>query len=179
MIKHFQEQEAQSEIAAIAGRFAGQDGAHSTAIPHLYLRRVSSPSEPIFSVYEPAVCFIAQGRKCVTLAEDAYEYDPAHYLLTTVDLPIVGRVIGATPQEPYLGIRLGIDPMEVNTLIAESDLPERPGPGQPARGLSVACLDPLLLDAGLRLLRLLETPQHIGVLGPMIKREILYLSARG
>lgn len=175
MVEHFQEQEKQSEMAALAGRFAGHEGSHSTAIPRLHLRRVSSPSEPIFSVYEPSVCFIAQGRKRVMLAEDVYPYDPAHYLLTTVDLPIVGQVIGATPQEPYLGVRLGIDPMEVNALIAESDLPKIPGLGQPARGLSVACLDPLLLDAVLRLLRLLEMPQHISVLSPMIKREILYL----
>ena len=109
------------------------------------------------------------------LAEGVYPYDPAHYLLVTVDLPIIGQVFEATPQEPYLGLRLAIDPIEIGALMTEAGITETPGRVVAERGLYIGCFDSLLLDAILRLLRLLDTPRHIGVLAPMVTREILYL----
>lgn len=175
------EQQSPSEMAALIERFTGSDGVHSTEIAPLRLFRASVPSKPIPSVYEPALCLIAQGRKRVLLAEESYPYDPAHYLLVTVDLPVVGQVIEATRRTPYLGLRLRIDFEQISALIAETDLLERHGRDSrlAARGVSVGCLDALLRDAIVRLLRLLETPQHLGVLAPMVTREIWYLLLAG
>ena len=163
-----------SELAALIDRFAQHDGAHSTAIAGLRMFRSSLPSKLVPSVYEPALCLIAQGRKRVMLAENIYPYDRAHYLLVSVELPVFGQVIEATPAVPYLGMRLGIDPMEISVLMAEAGLPAMSSRAVEGHGLSVGCFDVPLLDAVVRLLRLLETPQHIGVLAPMVTREILY-----
>jgi AraC-like DNA-binding protein len=139
----------------------------------MVLFRSSAPSEPTHAVYEPALCLVAQGRKQVLLADELYTYDPVHYLLVSVDLPIVGQVVEATPQTPYLGLRLDLDPVQIGALIAEADLPP-PSSRLSGRALAVSRLDAALLDAMARLLRLLETPEHLRMLAPPIVREILY-----
>src|SRR5439155_9477758 len=76
----------------------------------LYLRRASTSGELLHGVSEPAFCVIAQGSKEVLLGESVYRYDPAHYLLATVELPISSHVVDASPERPYLSLRLGLDP---------------------------------------------------------------------
>src|SRR5579863_9043786 len=72
----------------------------------LFLRRSSAPTEPVHGVSEPAFCVIAQGNKEIVVGEDRYRYDPAHYLLNTVELPIASHVIEASKEQPYLSFRL-------------------------------------------------------------------------
>ncbi|MBI4749060.1 MAG: AraC family transcriptional regulator [Acidobacteria bacterium] len=166
-------QEKRLELAALIERFTSQDGAHQTAITPLCLFRASSPSEPVHAVYEPALCLVAQGAKEVLLADELYRYDQANYLLVAVDLPIVGQVIEARPEVPYLGLRLNLDPREINALMIEAGIPAPASPGS-GRGLTVSRIEPQLLDAVVRMVRLLETPQDIRLLMPLIMREILY-----
>lgn len=166
-------QEKRLELAALIERFTGQDGSHQTAITPLCLFRASNPSEPVHSVYEPALCLVAQGAKEVLLADELYRYDQANYLLVAVDLPIVGQVVEAQPEVPYLSLRLNLDPREINALIIEAGIPAPTNPGS-GRGLTVSRIEPQLLDAVVRMVRLLETPQDIRLLMPLIMREILY-----
>lgn len=165
----------QSELAMLIERFTCQEGVYQTAIAPLHLFRSSAPLEPIHGVYKPMLCLIAQGSKQVTLAKESYTYDPAHFLLVAVDLPVISHVAEATPQEPFLSFCLDIDPRQISALITEADLPVMPGNSASKRGITIGCIDSLLLDAVTRLLRLLETSQHIAVLAPHIIREILYL----
>ena len=163
-------------------RHTGEDGAHATAIPGLFLYRAETPSEPVHALYAPAICFAAQGRKRVMLAGEAYCYDAAHFLLGAVDLPVVGQVVGATPDAPYLSVRLDIDAAEVGALVAEIDtlaLPPVPPSAAIGRGISVGSVDILLRDAVTRLLRLLDRPAHILLLAPLVTREILVLLLLG
>jgi AraC-like DNA-binding protein len=166
-------QEKRLELAALIERFTSQDGSHQTAITPLCLFRASSPSEPVHAVYEPALCLVAQGAKEVLLADEVYRYDQANYLLVAVDLPIVGQVIEARPEVPYLALRLNLDPREINELIIEAGIPAPVNPGS-GRGLTVSRIEPHLLDAVVRMVRLLETPQDIRLLMPLMMREILY-----
>lgn len=163
-----------AELGTLIERSTGRDGTHVTALPQLCLYRSSAPSDPIPGLYEPSLCVIAQGRKRVMLAEESYVYAPGQYLLASVDLPIVGQVIEATPGAPYLSLKLDLDPALISTLIMESGMtaPSRTVPT--ARGISVNRADPGLLDAVIRLLRLLETPRDIRVLAPLLLREIPY-----
>lgn len=108
------------------------------------------------------------------LAEDSYVYAPAQYLLASVDLHIVGQVIEASPQAPYLSLKLDLDPAEISALVMESSMSATSPSTPTARGISVNQIDPGLLDAVIRLLRLLETPRDIPVLKPLLMREILY-----
>src|SRR5262245_44985920 len=109
----------QSELAGLIDRHTREDGFHSSAIPRLVLIRYSQPSEPMPTVYEPTVCIVAQGRKQTMLAGQVYFYDPEKYLVVTVDLPMVGQVIEASPEKPYLCLALNLDPGHLSALMME------------------------------------------------------------
>ena len=68
--------------------------------PGFYLARLSRKSEPVLFVHEPAFCFVAQGGKKVLLGEEVFRYDPGHYLIFTVDLPVVFQVAEASEELP-------------------------------------------------------------------------------
>ncbi|MBW4444768.1 MAG: AraC family transcriptional regulator [Plectolyngbya sp. WJT66-NPBG17] len=139
----------------------------------LHFYRISSPSECVHSVSIPAFCVIAQGSKEVLLGSDCYQYDPMHYLLGTVELPIASRILEASPEKPFLSLRLDLDPSLVGSVMVEA------GYSSAQRGASVKAIDvsPLdidLLDAVVRLVRLLDAPAEAQVLMPLIKQEIIY-----
>jgi AraC-like DNA-binding protein len=124
-------------------------------------------------VCEPALGVIAQGRKRVMLAGEDYFYDPAHCLLVSVDLPIATQVVSASPESPYLSLAIHLDLAQVAELLIDADVPSLEG-ALPSRGMAVTAIDPPLLDAVLRLLRLLENPRDAAVLAPLFLREIAY-----
>lgn len=139
----------------------------------LHLGRVSHPREPNHHVQEPSFCVIAQGSKEVLLGENRYRYDPLHYLLSTVGLPSVSRVLEASPAQPYLSFRLELDPALVGALMVEAS-DSLPNGQADVRAMAVSALDANLLDAVLRLVRLLDTPAEAPILMPLIAREIVY-----
>jgi AraC-like DNA-binding protein len=139
----------------------------------LYLRRASTSAELLHGVSEPAFCVIAQGSKEVLLGESVYRYDPAHYLLATVELPIISHVTDASPDRPYLSLRLGLEPALVGSVLVEAGYLAPRSRGE-VRAIDVSPLDANLLDATLRLARLLESPAEARVLQPLITREIVY-----
>ena len=166
------------ELAALIDRLADADGAYSSAIAPLTLYRLSAPSQPVYGMQKPTFCIVAQGCKQATLGEEHHLHEPSRYLLVTVGLPITAQVIRASPEVPYLGFCLDLDPRDIGALLIEMDFAEN-GPRNYAgetspRSLSISRTDAPLLDAVLRLLRLLDTPQDIPVLAPLALREILY-----
>jgi len=160
------------KLAGLLARHAAQDGMQPSAIPGLWLVRSCHTTEPAHVLHEPALCFVAQGRKQVMLADQTYEYDSDKYLVVSVDLPVSGQVIQASPGEPYLCVRLDLDPTMLADLIA--DLPALPMPARPSRGLCVGDLTEDLADAMVRLVRLLDRPDDIRMLAPLVLREIHY-----
>lgn len=165
-------------LAGLIERLTGRDGAHQTALEGLTLVRASQPSQPIPTVHEPSLCLIARGRKQMMVEDALFRYDSSRCLLVTVDLPTVGQVVEATPRHPYLGLRLGIDAAQISSLITESGGAAGGAENRvtgPPWGISVGCVESDLLDAATRLVRLLDTPERIPVLAPLIRREILYL----
>lgn len=165
-------EQRQQELADLIARHADGEGILGTAIAPLALIRANQPTLPVHVLHQPAVCIVAQGAKQVMLGEQLFHYGPAKFLAVTVDLPLVGQVIEATPEAPYLCFRLDIDPGQLSALITEADLPTRGG--RETVGLSLTPVDSGLLDAAIRLVRLLDTPQDIAILAPMVIREILY-----
>jgi AraC-like DNA-binding protein len=166
----------QSELASLIGRNIAADGMHATTIPRLFLMRASQLTEPLPTVYEPALCIVAQGRKQVMLADEVYFYGPEQCLVISVDLPVVGQVIEATPAAPYLCLRLDLDPGKLSAMMLEigQGVTRNQRAERLRLGLSISPVDPLLLDAVARLARLLEAPNDIPILAPLIEREILY-----
>lgn len=139
----------------------------------LHFNRASSPSECLYSVSTPAFCMIAQGSKEVLLGDNRYQYDPMHYLLATVELPIISQILEASQEKPYLSLRLDLDPALVGSVMVEAGYPSAQR-GTSVKAINVSPLDAELLDAVVRLVRLLDSPVEAPVLAPLIKREIIY-----
>lgn len=159
------------ELAQRIMRAVPQDGAR-VAQSGLHLFRFSAPTQPAHVVHEPTFCVIAQGSKVILVGDKRYRYDPAHYLLTSVGLPVVAQVVEASAERPYLGLRLDLEPSLISAVVMDAP--------QPARGdahmnaMDVSRLDEGLLDAVVRLVRLLDSPAEFRVLAPLVTREILY-----
>ncbi|KAF7598859.1 MAG: AraC family transcriptional regulator [Candidatus Dactylopiibacterium carminicum] len=154
----------------------GIEGSTGTAISGLVIHRILKPYSPHHSVQTPAFGLIAQGSKTVLMGEQTYTYDALNYLLTSVDVPVCGKISAASPQKPYLGLRLDLELDVIAGLIHEMDEADRSVDerSEICRAVNVHRLDRPLLDAVQRLLHLLDTPADIPVLAPMIKREIFY-----
>lgn len=160
-----------SELAVLITRLTPRPGLFDTAVPRLALVRANTPSEPMPFVYEASLCLIAQGSKRVSIGGETVVYDSASYLVVSVDLPLVGHVLEASVAEPYLGCRLDFDRTALAELtLAAPDL----GASGAAPALGVYAGEPELIDAVLRLVRLLERPESVPVLAPLVEREILY-----
>ncbi len=165
------------ELVDQIARFIPQDAAIKP-IEDLYLFRASTPGEPIHSVYKPSLCVVAQGSKEFFLHDERYVYDPDNYLLVTAELPLVGQVLDASNEEPYLSLLLNLDPTLVGSVIAEiGDI--TPQNDENLRAINVSSLDADLLDAVLRLVRLLDKPSEAPFLSPMIIKQIVYRLWRG
>lgn len=138
---------------------------------HFY--RSSAPSAPIHSVSKPCFCVIAQGSKEMLLGDSTYRYDPFHYLISTLELPRVSRVLEASPEKPYLSMILYLTPDLVGSVMMDAgpaEASKQPG----ARATDVSPLDVNLQDAVVRLVRLIDSPAEAAVLLPLIKREIVF-----
>lgn len=137
------------------------------------LARSSKPTEPIHSLYQPAFCVVAQGRKQALLGEEVFRYDPGHYLIYTVDLPLTFQVEEASKERPYLGFRLNLDSALVASVMMESGIEPKKGDVS-MKAMDVSPMDANLLDAVVRLVRLLDAPVEGKVLAPLIVREIVF-----
>lgn len=162
-----------AELVERIARAVRDDGEIQT-FPGLYLARVSTPGEPLHSVLEPSLCVIAQGSKVVLLGASRYVYDPARYLLATVELPRVSQVLEASKERPYLSLRLELAPALVSSVMVDAGhATPSVGPAD-LRAIAVSPLDEHLLDAIVRLVRLVDDPSEAPVLAPLVTREIIY-----
>jgi len=171
----------QSELSEVIERYSGRnnipagpgrDGTHATPITGLNLYRGSTISGTNCGIYKPTLALISQGAKRITLGDETLVYDQANYLVTSLDLPVLAQVMRASPDEPYLAFSFELDPRRIGVLMSEMKL-SRP-PSNSGRAMAVGTLTTELLDPVLRLARLLDSPQDIPVLAPMIERELIY-----
>ncbi|CAN5343304.1 AraC family transcriptional regulator [soil metagenome] len=160
------------ELTARAARLVPVDGS-AEPMDGLLVFRESAPTEVRYGMCFPSFCVIAQGSKEVRLGDRRYRYDPAHYLIASMTLPYATRIIDASPDRPYLGVVVTLDPSLIGSLMVED---ERLSPRPPAAmtAIDVSHLDVDLLDAVVRLVRLLDTPDDVRALAPIISREIVY-----
>ena len=163
-----------AEIAALIARHAPADGQASTAIGSLFFGRCSTPSQPHHAAQWPCFALLAQGEKILTLGNDDYRYGVGDYLVTSVDLPIVSRVTVASAASPSLGLGMAIDGVRLTELLRRVRAPQAAAAGDGLRGVTVNRAPPELLDAVIRLLRLLDSPHDIAALAPLVEEEILY-----
>lgn len=162
-----------AEIARLVARYAKDDDPES-AIDGLYLTRRCSPSGRLHVDQRPSFWLVAGGRKCLTVGDQDLHYGVGDCLLVALDLPATARILQASEAEPHLCVGVAINPARLAELIGR--LPEQASAAPPGgvRGVAVNPASPELLDATLRLLRLLDRPGDVAAMAPLIEQEILY-----
>ncbi|MCP4606145.1 MAG: AraC family transcriptional regulator [Proteobacteria bacterium] len=168
------------ELAALVGAIAVKDGVFETDWPNLVVARISTPLPRQPMPYKASLCIVVQGQKRVFLGGRTYIYDPHHYLVVPMAMPLEMEVVKATPRNPVLGLGLELDLTVVSDLLLNIDDPAGLSPAsrsQPA--LYVSRASTTLQNALIRLLRMLANPTDLRILGSSIVREILYWVLQG
>lgn len=145
----------------------------TTSVPGLSLRRYEGLTEPTSYMHEPSICMAVQGAKRVILGEEIYVYDAYHYLITSVDLPVLAQVTEATKEKPYLGLMLKLDLKEISQLAVDGSFAMQ-NLRKARRGIAVSEVSLPLVNAFQRLLDLLDEPENIPILAPLAQREIFF-----
>lgn len=166
-------EQALQQLAILIRRHAPNTGTYQTAIPNLSVMHATQLSEPLESVYQPSICVVAQGAKTATLAGETYRYDSSTYLVTSVELPIMGRIVEASAEIPYLSLKLSFDAASILEIVEKVN-PRASEGSETGRGITVNQTSSTLLEVIIRLMQLLDAPEDIPVLAPLIIREVLY-----
>ena len=166
-------------------KWAPEEGLTPTAVPGLELVRANSSLTNCIgsTVYDPSLCLIAQGSKRIWLGDREIDYGPLSCMVSAVHLPVLGKITEASAERPYLGLKLAVDAQEVTDLVLElgeglSEMEER-GCAETACGLGRVQAEKGLVEAMLRLVSLLDSPQDIRILAPLVRREIFYRALVG
>jgi len=165
--------ELRRELARKIALFIGSAENRATDIPGLTLHRRTTPTAPCSITYQPSVAVIAQGRKRVELGRNIFTYDPSRFLLTSIDLPVVSRVVEASEKVPCLVLSLKLEMPVVRDLLTHEEIHVAEAPPD-SPGMATGETTAELLDACCRLVDLLDTPQDIPFLSGLIQREIIY-----
>lgn len=161
-----------SQIQSLIENIAQTDGNYFTEIPTIAIARRSMVNDPMPCLFGLGLGVTIQGGKRATLGEEIYDYGSGQALINSIDLPVVSYITQATLTEPYLGIRLELDANLIVQIAAEMKT-SRAYKGGPLRAMAVIDLDENLLDALLRLLKLLNEPKKIPLIAPLILKEII------
>ncbi len=173
----------QKELAELVDRHTDRDGPQPTEIPSLSFSRYSIPHHstvtgPPYRLSNPLLCIVVQGMKDVILGEDRFSYGPSNYLVASMDLPIIAEVLEASADSPNLTCKIEFTPGLILELLTDDELKVN-SRGISKRGMNVAELNVSMLDAIVRLVRLLDKPADIPVLAPLFTKEILYKVLHG
>lgn len=159
------------EARAIVLRHAAENRLSTSVLPGVHLMRFGWASRPLVAMYSPCMALVLQGTKSIDFGATHFEYGAGQFLLTSIDLPVTSRIVTATGGVPLLAVGIEIDFAELGQVVRRCDtLP----PSSAQSGIGVFEVDSPLLEAVVRLLRLLDTPEHARALTPPIQQEILY-----
>lgn len=181
MAKRIQEHETPAPTViemrkALARKFAAHapsEGENPTAVDGLVIFRHKAPSDCHWATCEPSLSVFVQGRKLINLGGTEYLCDQSSFLVSSIDVPIQSRILEATEESPMLSMRFRIEMSAVRENLSREDLPE-PLESSQQRALAVGETTAGLLGVCARLLDLLDAPEDIPFLGPLIQREIAY-----
>ncbi|APB75849.1 AraC family transcriptional regulator [Paenibacillus polymyxa] len=168
----------QQELTGLIERHSLQNSAKETTIPSLFFYQHSSITEPAYRVYKPSFCVVVQGLKEILLAQERFEYGPSNYLIASMNLPVIGQIIKASTDSPYLSLKLEFTQNQILEVLNDCDI-KVTSKDNAKRALFVGRMESSIQDAVLRLARLLDTPGEIPFLAPLYTREILYRLLQG
>lgn len=150
-----------------------ESAALKSCIPRIELHVDQGQESENACQYRAMACFILQGSKRVSLGHQVLRYEAGHYLVSALDLPLMGQVYGDERRRPYVALTLVLDPVLLNELVLSMPAGQDDGEGSEP-GLSTAPMTSELEDVLARALLLMSRPQDIPVLAPLVERELLY-----
>ncbi|QOX62756.1 AraC family transcriptional regulator [Anoxybacterium hadale] len=167
----------QKELAELVSRHTDREGPQVTAISALSFSRYSSPHchDGVVAPYiinQPSIYIVVQGIKDVIFGGEHFRYGLPNYLVSSMNLPIIAEVLEASNENPNLSLKIGFTNHQILELLNDDEI--KRNSRKIKRGLNIAKLDESLLDAILRLVRLLDKPGDITILAPLFVKEILY-----
>jgi len=149
---------------------ADRSGVAATPVEGLVILRETAPTLLQYAVSKPLVALVLQGGKRVTMGSRTFDFGAGDSLLITTDVPTVSQITTASRALPYYSLVLELDATIIASLVSqigaapfETDQPVRVDPTEAE-----------VADAALRLLRLLDRPDALAVLGPQLSRELHY-----
>ena len=162
-----------NRFTQLVAKFSNEEGEVKTIIPEVAIFRANSPTVPLPVVYNPCICFLAQGDKQVSMGGESHQFKASEYVAISVDLPLMGQITKATPAEPYLVVKVDIDLHMLSELLLELDDDYQAYPTSQC-GFYVGQITDTMGESLLRLLQLWELPEDIPVLAAQMKRELFY-----
>lgn len=169
----------QKELAKYIAQYSSENGNHTTEVPSLSFTRQTNKIGPSHGVYTPSLCIVVQGKKEVLLSQERFVYSPADYLIASVNLPVTAQIIEASPEAPYLAFKLEFTPSQILEVLSNTETTQGDQNKRSDRAMFVSPIDSYMLDAVIRLVRLLDTPKDIPILAPLFTKEILYRVLQG
>lgn len=160
-------------LASTIGRWSEGTEDRATPIPNLAFFRREAPTRPGICQVEPSVVLVVQGAKRMLVGDDTFAYNSERFLIASLDIPASSEVVEASPDRPCLGLLLKLDLRLMTELVAQSRLPP-PKDRSVAKGMALGTVTPTLLESFKRLTDLLDEPEAIEVLAPLVQREIHY-----
>jgi AraC-like DNA-binding protein len=164
---------ARFQLKDMIEQLIGEDNFCETEIPGLAIHRWKHPTEPISYLLDTSICIILQGRKRVVLGEEDYYYQTDQFLVSSLDLPIIANIVEATEDNPYLGITYNLNQKEIANLLINSEFYQNK-PQETSASITVGNMSLSLYYSFLRLISLVNEPENIKILAPIIHKEILY-----
>jgi len=171
--------DVRSDLAKIINRFSLGDGFHASPLPGAHCIKLSHPGRRTKRHWRASLCIVAQGCKEIILGRESYRCDGAQYIATPIDLPVTSRIVSATPEHPFLCLKIDFDSLTLSEVASqiERSLPKELE--NPLRAMFIGKASDQMLDAALRLGRLFQVPEDAAVLGPWVIKEILYHLLKG
>lgn len=161
-------------IRRYADIHADADGRVATPIEGVGMMRAYAPTGVMRAMYKPLLCMVLGGAKQVAAGEEVHEFAAGQSLIVSVDRPIVGRVVRATRDEPYLALALELDMGVMREVMGQVAATAAEPPPRHDPALVIDDTDEAAIDCARRLVRLLDRPEAVAVLRPAIVKEMHY-----
>jgi AraC-like DNA-binding protein len=162
-----------AKLARRIAAYAPHDGTFDLRIPGLHVSRFSRiNADCVHALHLPALCVIVQGVKTVIVGHEVYEYDASRMLVFSVALPVAAQITQASYSEPYLALRLDLDPLKISELVLKV-FPHGLPPVEERSAVYVTPLDTSIVNAATRLMECLAQPGDVELLAPLVRDEIL------
>jgi len=167
------------KLARLIGAYAPHDGTFDLPIPGLHASRFSRVNkECVHALSVSSLCIVPQGAKTVIVGDEVFEYDASRMIVFSVALPVAAQVTRASQSEPYLSMRLDLDPHKIAELVLKV-FPHGLPPVQERSAVYLAAIDASIVDAATRLMECLGKPGDAELLAPLVMDEILIRLLRG